>query len=59
MLPDGMPIMLVERGAFASLRNAVTKLIESAAVGTKPMVDSRYVEALKHATVRIQIQDGS
>ncbi len=58
MLPDGMPIMQVERGDSASFQNAITKLLESVAGAViEPMVGGRHVEALKNTTVRIQIQE--
>lgn len=58
LLPEGMPCIKVIRKDNDSFRAAVAKLLESEASGITPADASVSMEALKHATVRIQVQDG-
>lgn len=58
LLPEGMPIIKVIRKDNDSFRAAIAKLLESEAIGLKPADAEVSMEALKHATVRIQVQDG-
>lgn len=57
LLPDTMPCMKVIRKDADSFRAAVAKLSESVASGITPADADVNLEALKHATVRIQIQE--
>jgi len=57
LLPDGMPCLKVICKDTDSFRNAVVKLLETQASGITPADASVNLDALKHATVRIQVQD--
>lgn len=57
MLPDNVTILKVVRGDLESLQNAMLKLLESLSVGLKPLAAETHGEALKNATMRIQIQE--
>lgn len=58
LLPEGMPCIKVIRKDNDSFRAAVAKLLESEATGLTPADASISMDAFKHATVRIQVQDG-
>ncbi|MDO9541162.1 MAG: hypothetical protein Q7J98_02415 [Kiritimatiellia bacterium] len=57
LLPDDMPCLKVIAKDADSFRTAIVKLLETQASGITPADASVNLEALKHATVRIQIQD--
>jgi len=57
ILPEGTPCLKVIRKDNDSFRNAVGKLLESQSSGVVPADAGVSLEALKHATVRIQVQD--
>lgn len=57
LLPESLPCFKVIRQDADSFRSAVGKLIESHTSGLAPADVSINREALKHATVRIQVQD--
>lgn len=57
LLPEGMPCLKVIRKDNDSFRTAVGKLLESQSSGVVPANADVSLEALKHATVRIQVQD--
>ena len=52
-----MPCIKVTRKDNDSFRTAVGKLLESQTSGVTPADANVNLEALKHATVRIQVQD--
>lgn len=57
LLPEAMPCIKVIRKDTDSFRTAVAKLLESQASGVTPADANVNLEALKHATVRIQVQE--
>jgi len=57
MLPDGLTITQVVRNDFDSFQAAVTKLLKLLSAKIQPMIAGAHAEALKQATVRIQIQE--
>jgi len=57
ILPEGIPCLQVIRKDNDSIRTAVSKLLESKISGVTPSDANVNIEALKHATVRIQVQD--
>ncbi len=57
LLPEGMPCIKVIRKDNDSFRAAVAKLLETEATGITPADASVSMDALKHSTVRIQVQD--
>lgn len=57
LLPEGMPCLKVTRKDNDSFRTALGKLLESKISGVIPLDASVNLEALKHSTVRIQVQD--
>lgn len=57
LLPEGMPCVKVTRKDNDSLRTGLGKLLESKLSGVIPMDVNVNLEAMKHATVRIQVQD--
>lgn len=57
MLPERVPVVMMIRSDAESFRAAMTKLLGSLAVGIKPAVAEMTEEALKNATVRVQIQE--
>jgi len=57
LLPESMPCLKVARKDNDSFRTAVGKLLESKISGVTPADADVSLEALKHATVRIQVQD--
>ena len=57
LLPESMPCLKVTRKDNDSFRTALGKLLESQKSGVSPADASINLEALKHATVRIQVQD--
>lgn len=57
LLPTGIPCLKVIRKDNDSIRTAIGKLLESKLSGIIPADESATLEAMKHATVRIQVQD--
>lgn len=57
LLPQIMPCLKVTRKDNDSFRTAVGKLLESKISGVVPADTNVNLEALKHSTVRIQVQD--
>jgi len=57
LLPESMQCVKVTRQDSDSLRTAVGKLLESKLSGVIPMDVDTNLEAMKHATTRIQVQD--
>jgi DNA-directed RNA polymerase subunit RPC12/RpoP len=57
LLPESMPCLKVTRKDNDSFRTALGKLLESKLSGVIPMDVDVNLEAMKHATVRIQVQD--
>lgn len=57
LLPEDTPCLKVIGKDADSFRTAVAKLLETQASGVTPADVSTNLEALKHATVRIQVQD--
>lgn len=57
LLPEDMPCLKVTRKDNGSFRTALSKLLESKISGVTPSDANVNLEALKHATVRIQVQD--
>jgi hypothetical protein len=59
MLAEGVPVVKVVRNDFNSFKDAIIKLLASQVIGITPQAPGRESEALKRATVRIQIQEDS
>jgi len=57
LLPEGMSCLKVIRKDNDSFRTALGKLLESKISGVIPLDANINLEALKHSTVRIQVQD--
>ena len=57
LLPESMACIKITRKDNDSFRTAVGKLLESKLSGVMPMDANVNLEAMKHATVRIQVQD--
>ena len=57
ILPEKVEIFKVTRGTPESFQDAFVKLLGNQTRGIKPVVQNISREALKNATVRIQIQD--
>lgn len=57
LLPESMPCLKVISKDTDSFRTAIIKLLEIQASGVTPADANVNLEALKHATVRIQVQD--
>ncbi len=57
LLPESMPCFKIIRKDNDSFRLAVRKMLDSKISGVIPADASVNLEALKHATVRIQVQD--
>jgi len=57
MLPENVPIIKLIRNDMESFRSAIAKLLGTLSIGIKPMTRDMADEALKNATVRVQIQD--
>lgn len=57
LLPENLPCLKVICKDTDSFRTAVIKLLETQASGVTPADANVNLEALKHATVRIQVQD--
>lgn len=57
LLPESMPCFKVVSKDPDSFRSALSKLLEVIASGITPLDTNISLEALKHTTVRIQIQD--
>ncbi|MBI2440813.1 MAG: hypothetical protein HYV35_05515 [Lentisphaerae bacterium] len=57
MLPDNIEVFQVTRGNLDSFQGALVKLFESVAAGITPADQGISRQALKNATVRIQVQD--
>ena len=57
LLPAGMPCLKVTRKDNDSMRTAIGKLLESKLSGIIPADAAANFEAMKHATVRIQVQN--
>lgn len=57
LLPESMPCLKVICKDTDSFRAAVVKLLETQASGVTPADAKVNLEALKHATVRIQVQE--
>ncbi len=57
MLPESVPIIKMVRTDTESLGLAIAQLLDTMSVGIKPSTAGMTAEALKNATVRIQVQD--
>lgn len=57
MLPDSVEVVQTTRGDHESVKTAVLGLLGSLSFGIKPAVTDFNAEALKNATMPIQIQD--
>jgi len=59
MLPESVPIIKLARTDIESFKLAIAQLLEAMSVGIKPTTSDLTAEALKNATVRVQVQDNS
>ncbi len=57
MLPANVPIITLIRNDAESFRSAMAKLLGTSSMGLKPVQETMTAEALKQATMRVQIQD--
>ncbi len=57
MLPESVPVMKLVRTDDESFRLAIAHLLDSLSVGIRPAAMDMTAEALKNATVRVQVQD--
>ncbi len=57
MLPESIPIIPLIRNDVESFQSAMTKLLSTLSIGIKPATEDMTAEALKNATVRVQVQD--
>ncbi|MDD5484283.1 MAG: hypothetical protein PHP98_11655 [Kiritimatiellae bacterium] len=57
LLPENVPCYRVIAKDTDSFRSAIVKLLEAQDIGVTPADAGVSLEALKHATVRIQVQD--
>lgn len=57
MLPESVPIIKLVRTDTESFRLAIAQLLDAMSVGIKPAAADLTAEALKNATVRVQVQD--
>ncbi len=57
MLPESVPIIKLVRTETESFRLGIAQLLDAMSVGIKPSTANLTAEALKNATVRVQVQD--
>ena len=57
ILPESVPIIKLARIDADAFKLAIAQLLDSLSVGIKPSLDEVTAEAMKNATVRVQVQE--